>query len=86
MSASRVARVEILVEPTNAASLSIPRRLGFVEEGLLRGRLEPFAGSSRRDAIMFSLLAEELPRSPAVEVSVEAFDATGARLAGPASG
>jgi RimJ/RimL family protein N-acetyltransferase len=76
----RVARVEIHVEPANAASLSVPRRLGFVEEGVLRGRLEPFAGSPRRDATVFSLLAEELPLSDAVAVEVEVFDVTGARL------
>ncbi len=75
-----VARVDILVDPENGASLSVPRRLGFVEEGVLRRRLESPAGAPRRDATVFSLLAEELPRSPAVEVGVEAFDATGARL------
>lgn len=80
-----VARVDILVDPANGASLSVPRRLGFVEEGVLRRRLESPAGAPRRDATVFSLLAEELPRSPAVEVEVEAFDATGARL-DPASG
>jgi RimJ/RimL family protein N-acetyltransferase len=75
-----VTRVDVLVEPTNAASLRIPRRLGFVEEGVLRRRLEPLEGAERRDATVFSLLAEELPGSPVVEVEYEAFDVTGARL------
>lgn len=81
----RVVRVDILVDPANGASLSVPRRLGFVEEGVLRRRLESLEGAPRRDATVFSLLAEELPRSPVVEVAYEAFDATGARV-GPRRG
>jgi len=36
-----VDRVEIRVDPANEASLAIPRKLGFVEEGILRRRLPP---------------------------------------------
>jgi RimJ/RimL family protein N-acetyltransferase len=79
------ARIDIRIEPANEASLAIPRRLGFVEEGTLRRVLEPFAGSDRRDATVLSLLAEELARSPAADTAYEAFGATGdavARLRG----
>src|SRR4051794_13039789 len=69
-------RVEIHVDPANAASLAVPRRLGFREEATLRRRLAPVdPAEPARDAVVFSLLAEELPSSPAARVAFEAFDA-----------
>jgi RimJ/RimL family protein N-acetyltransferase len=58
-------RVDIRVDRDNHASLAIPRRLGFTEEATLRCRLEPGADGVRRDAVVFSLFAEELAASPA---------------------
>ena len=58
----------------------IPRRLGFREEGILRRRLPTADGSPLRDAVMFSLLAEELPASPAAAVELRLFDARGLEL------
>ena len=48
------------VDPANEASCRIPRRLGYREEGVLRRRLPTADGTPRRDAVVFSLLAEEL--------------------------
>ena len=74
-------RIEIRVDPENVASLAIPRKLGFVEEGRLRVVLHgPDGTPMQRDAVVFSLLADELAGSPAGAVSLEAFDAGGARL------
>ena len=70
-------RIEIHVDPANEVSCRIPRRLGYVEEGTLRRRLPGPAGSPRRDAIVFSLLAEDLAASPAALVSLTAFDCRG---------
>lgn len=65
----RVDRVEIHVEPTNAASLRIPAKLGFAEEARLRRRLPPLAGQdARRDVVIFTLFAEEYPATPAAAV------------------
>lgn len=62
-------RVEVAIQPTNAASLAIARRLGFEEEGLAR-RLVPIDGEWR-DHVRFSLLAAEWPdRRCAVEPSL----------------
>jgi RimJ/RimL family protein N-acetyltransferase len=73
----RVDRVDIHVDPANAASIAIPRRLGFVEEGTLRQRLAaPGPGAPRRDATIFTLLAAELPASPAAAASFAATDAS----------
>jgi RimJ/RimL family protein N-acetyltransferase len=78
---SAVARVEIRVDPANAASLAIPRKLGFVEEGTLRRRLHgPDAAPLQRDAVVFALLRDEVAGTPAGEAPLEAFDAAGARV------
>ena len=70
-------RIEILVEAGNEPSATIARRLGFHEEGLLRRRLPPAGGGIRRDALVFTLLAEELAGSPAANVGFAAFDCRG---------
>ncbi len=72
-----VDRVEIRVDPDNAASLSIPRALGFSEEGTLRRRLPTREGEPPRDAVVFALFADELERSPVARSELEAFDALG---------
>ena len=74
-------RIEIRVDPENAASLAIPRKLGFTEEGRLRRVLHGADGTPhRRDAVVFALLADELAGTPVASVPLEAFDATGARV------
>jgi RimJ/RimL family protein N-acetyltransferase len=75
-----VGRIEIRVDPANEVSCRIPRRLGYREEGVLRRRLPTADGSAPRDAVMFSLLAEELPASPAAAVELRLFDARGLEL------
>jgi RimJ/RimL family protein N-acetyltransferase len=78
---SGVDRVDIQVDPANERSLLVPRRLGFVEEATLRRRLEPKEhGGPRRDTVMFTLLAEELPVSACVAYDYRAFDALGREL------
>jgi RimJ/RimL family protein N-acetyltransferase len=71
-------RIEIRVATENAPSLAIPRKLGFVEEGTLRRFLHgPDGTPLERDAVVFALLAEEFPGSPAASLAVRAFDAGG---------
>jgi RimJ/RimL family protein N-acetyltransferase len=52
-----VARVELLVEPDNAASLAVARRAGFTREGLLRGHTT--VGPRRVDMISWSRLPSD---------------------------
>ena len=73
-------RIEIHVDPANETSCRIPRRLGYREEGVLRRRLPVADEQPRRDAVIFSLLAEELATSPAAAVQLRTFDARGVEL------
>jgi RimJ/RimL family protein N-acetyltransferase len=74
-----VDRVEIRVEPANERSAAIPRKLGFVEEARLRRRLESAEGELR-DAVVFSLFADDFDASAAAAAPLEAFDAAGERV------
>src|SRR5919108_3613966 len=78
---SGASRVEIRVDPENAPSVRIPRKLGFTDEGRLRRVLHGPEGTPlRRDAVVFAMLRDELVGSPAATVHVEAFDAAGRRV------
>jgi RimJ/RimL family protein N-acetyltransferase len=55
-----LARLELLVQPGNDASLALARRVGFVREGLLRSH--SIVRGQRRDMIMCSLLPGDLER------------------------
>jgi RimJ/RimL family protein N-acetyltransferase len=54
----RVARLELLVQPGNEASLALGRRVGFIDEGLLRSH--SVVRGERRDMVMMSLLPADL--------------------------
>ena len=76
-----VDRVEIRVDPANEASLRVPLALGFREEATLRRRLPAGEGRPPRDAVVFSLFADELQGTPIARAAVEAFDALGRPVA-----
>lgn len=75
-----VDRVDIRVDPLNAASLAIPRKLGYREEATLRRRLPAPDDGVPRDVTIFSLLAGELARTPAAAAELEGYDALGKRV------
>jgi [ribosomal protein S5]-alanine N-acetyltransferase len=52
------ARVQLRTEPDNVASQRVAEKAGFIHEGVLRSLLD-FKGR-RRDAVMFSLVREDL--------------------------
>ena len=63
--------LKIRIDPENAASLGVPAKLGYVREATLRARLPPNRpGEERRDAVVFSLVADEYPGSAAARVAV----------------
>jgi len=78
---AEASRIEIRVATENAASLAIPRKLGFVEEGTLRRFLHgPDGTPLQRDAVVFALLREQLAGSPVAKAELRAFDAAGEQV------
>jgi RimJ/RimL family protein N-acetyltransferase len=74
-------RVDVQVDPENERSLNVPRKLGFVEEARLRRRLPPKEdGGPRRDAVLFTMLVEELASSRCLAFDYIAYDALGREL------
>jgi RimJ/RimL family protein N-acetyltransferase len=76
---NQVGRIEIHCDPANLGSAAVPRKLGYMHEATLRKRLANSQGELR-DEMVWTLLAEEYPSSPAASSPLEAFDAFGARL------
>jgi RimJ/RimL family protein N-acetyltransferase len=61
----RLERVEVTIEPENAASRATAESVGFAQEGLLRSYMA-IAGA-RRDMLMYSLLPADLRPLPGNE-------------------
>jgi len=72
----KVERLEIMCAPENAASASIPERLGFTHEATLKKRAQDSEGGTR-DLMVWSLFAEDYPATPAAGVAFRAFDCMG---------
>lgn len=73
-----VHRIEIHCDPTNLASAAIPKKLGFTHEGTLRQKTLFLDHWS--DSMIWGLLKDEYPSSPAAQVKISAFDANGSPL------
>lgn len=71
-------RLEIHCDPRNVASASIPRKLGFVHEGTLRAKTRFLERWS--DSMIWGMLEEEYPKSPACKAAIRVFDARGIQL------
>ena len=71
-------RLEIHCDPGNFASAAIPRKLGFMHEGTLRAKTRFLDRWS--DSMVWGLLEEEYPNSPASRAEIKAFDAIGRQL------
>ena len=74
-----VERVEIHNDPKNARSAAVPRKLGYVQEAILRQRTRNADGTPS-DSMIWTILRDEYPGSPAAQAEIEAFDAVGNRL------
>jgi RimJ/RimL family protein N-acetyltransferase len=74
----RVRRVEIRCDPANVKSAAIPRKLGYKLEATLRAVTPSPRGL--RDAMVWTMLDDELAGSEAAGIELEGFDAIGRRL------
>lgn len=73
-------RVEIRVDPANAASLGVPRRLGFREEATLLRRLPGRPSETLRDVTIFTVFRDDPAAAAIGGDELEAYDSVGARL------
>lgn len=74
-----VGRMEIRCDPKNERSASIPRKLGYTLDGMLRANV-PGVDGRMRDTLVWSLLRAEYPSSPSASADMAAFDAAGRTL------
>ncbi len=72
-------RMEIRCDPLNERSAAVPRKLGYTLDATLRARVRSVDGALR-DTLVWSLLRDEYPTSPAAAAPLEAFDAAGRKL------
>jgi RimJ/RimL family protein N-acetyltransferase len=75
-----VDRIEIRVDPANETSARIPEKLGFTREGTMRRRLPGRAGKPRRDAVVYTMLADDPARERLPSGRLDAFDVLGDRI------
>jgi len=72
-------RVEIHCDPRNVRSAAVARKLGYAYEGTLRARV-PDGEGGYRDSMIWSLLEEEYPASPAAGAELAAYDVMARKL------
>ncbi|MFX1449100.1 MAG: GNAT family N-acetyltransferase [Promethearchaeota archaeon] len=71
-----VNRVDIHCDPNNLNSAAIPKKLGYMFEGILRGRTETIDGEPS-DSMIWSIIKEEYLKSPASKAKILAYNALG---------
>jgi len=74
-----VKRVEIHCDPANVRSAAVPRKLGFIHEATLRGRMIEADGSAR-DSMVWSMFADGYPESVCAAAELAAYDVVGRRI------
>lgn len=74
----RVHRIGIHCMVENVRSAAVPPKLGYVHEATLRRRMH--ANGAFHDEMVWTMLAEEYPGSPASCAVFEAYDAAGRRI------
>ncbi len=72
-------RIEIRCVPANVRSAAVPKKLGYQLEGTLRGAII-HPPDERHDAMIWGMLSDDYPSSPAADLPIEAYDVIGRRL------
>ena len=73
-----VERLEIHCSVQNHASAAIPRKLGYTHEATRRGL--GYANGRNTDAMIWTLMADEYPKTASKTAQVRAFDVVGLHL------
>ena len=76
---NKVDRVEIHCDPTNVRSASVPRKLGFVQEALLRRRGAGTDGAPV-DTMIWTVFSDQLDDTPIANARVKAYDVVGCEI------
>ena len=74
-----VNRVEIHCDPKNIASAAIPEKLGYTLEATLKQRFKQ-SENEWRDAMIWTLFANQYPQSPSAHILIKTFDAFGRHI------
>jgi RimJ/RimL family protein N-acetyltransferase len=74
-----VGRMEIHCDPNNVRSAAVPRKLGYTHEATLRRRTVTPTGDPR-DTMIWTMLADEFPGSPAASAQIRAYDVLGQEI------
>ena len=77
--AHKVDRVEIHCDTANVRSATIPRKLGYVQEALLRRRGVGTKGSPV-GTMIWTLFHDQLEKTPVADAQVRAFDVVGSEI------
>ena len=72
-------RLELVCAPQNGASAAVAARLGFTHDATLRRRLHD-TDDVIRDAMIWTLFADELAGSPAARTALRAYDCLGEQM------
>ncbi len=75
----KVKRVEIHCAVDNYKSAGVPRKLGFVQEGVFRKRIRD-ADGRLHDSMVWTMLIDEYPGSLPSQAEIRAYDVIGRRL------
>ncbi len=76
---NKVDRVEIHCDPANVRSASVPRKLGFVQEALLRRRGVGPDGAPV-DTMIWTVFSDQLDGTPIANARVSAYDIVGSEI------
>ncbi len=76
---AEVERIEIFCAPDNAASIAIPRKMGFLHEATLARRYNDSEGGIH-DTMIWTLFSDAYPNSMARQLELRAFDCLGRKI------
>jgi RimJ/RimL family protein N-acetyltransferase len=75
---NEVSRMEIHCDPGNLRSSAVARKLGYTHEATLKNHVRFLDGW--RDTAIWTLMHDDYPRTPSIEMELSAFDAANRQI------